>query len=165
MKNLIISTILSALTLPLLSGCVLGPPPQPGEPMAAIEGRLGRPSARYIVGNETIHEYGAGAFGQFTFMARYGPDGRLLSYEQVLTDEKFAGVKLGMDTKDTILHTFGHPAETSYLSLRDLEVWSYRYKQSGVWDAMMHVHFSRDGKVREMMAGPDPMREVRDGFF
>lgn len=148
-----------------LAGCALGPPPQPGEPMAAVEGRLGRPTARFQVGGDTVDEYGAGSFGQFTWMARYGPDGRLRSYEQVLTDEKFATVKLGVDDKTSILHTFGHPAETSYLSLRDLEVWSYRYKQSGVWDSMMHVHFSRDGKVREMMAGPDPMREAKDGWF
>jgi hypothetical protein len=161
MKNLIIPTIFCAL----LAGCALGPPPQPGEPMASVEGRLGRPTARFQVGSDTVAEYGAGAFGQFTYMARYGPDGRLRSYEQVLTDEKFATVKLGVDDKTSILHTFGHPAETSYLSLRDLEVWSYRYKQSGVWDSMMHVHFSRDGKVREMMAGPDPMRESKDGWF
>jgi hypothetical protein len=160
MKKLIVSTILTSL----LAACA-GPPPRPGEPLAAVESRLGRPTARFHVGDETIAEYGAGAFGQFTWMARYGPDNRLRSYEQVLTDEKFATIRLGIDDKDTILHTFGHPAETSYLHLRDLEVWSYRYKQSGVWDSMMHIHFSRDGKVRQLMAGPDPMREAKDGWF
>ncbi len=165
MKKLIIPTILGAASALLLAGCAFGPPPQPGEPMAAVQARLGQPSARFTTGGETIDEYGAGAFGQYTWMARYGADGRLRSYEQVLTDEKFAGVKLGVDDKTSILHTFGHPAETSYLSRRELEVWSYRYKQSGVWDSMMHIHFSRDGKVREMMAGPDPMRDHREGFF
>lgn len=165
MRKMIIPAMPAVLFAALLGGCAFGPPPQPGEPMTAVESRLGKPSARFTAGGETIAEYGAGAFGQFTYMARYGADGRLLSYEQVLTDEKFAGVKLGIDDKTSILHTFGHPAETMFLSRRDLEVWSYRYKQSGVWDSMMHVHFSRDGKVREMMAGPDPMRESREGFF
>lgn len=147
----------------LLAGCAaFGPPPQPGEPMAAVQAKLGRPSARFQVGPETVDEYGAGYFGQYTWMARYGADGRLVSYEQVLTDAKFGTVKLGVDTKDTILHTFGHPAETMGLPRRNLEVWSYRYKQSGVWDAMMHVHFSPDGVVREMMSGPDMLREKRD---
>lgn len=165
MKKMIIPAMSALLCTALLAGCAFGPPPRPGEPMAAVQSRLGAPSARFAVGGDTVHEYGAGAFGQFTYMARYGADGRLLSYEQVLTDEKFATVKLGVDDKQAILHTFGHPAETTYLSRRDLEVWSYRYKQSGVWDSMMHIHFSRDGKVREMMAGPDPMREHREGFF
>lgn len=161
MKNLIIPAMVGML----LAGCALGPPPRAGEPMAAVEARLGQPSARYMVDGETVHEYGAGAFGQYTWMARYGQDGRLRSYEQVLTDEKFATVRLGTDDKATILHTFGKPAETTYLSLRDLEVWSYRYKQSGVWDSMMHIHFSRDGKVRQLMAGPDPLREHHEWFF
>jgi hypothetical protein len=158
MKKLILPAIASMFLL----GCALGPPPQPGEPREAVEARLGRPTAVYNVGDVVIHEYGAGWFGQFTYMARYGANGRLLSYEQVLTDEKFATVKLGVDTKETILHTFGHPSETSYLGLRDLEVWSYRYQQSGVWDSMMHIEFSRDGVVRELMAGPDEMRTKRD---
>jgi hypothetical protein len=29
----------------------------------------------------------------------------------------------------------------------------------------MHVHFDRAGIVREMMAGPDPEKEERRGFF
>jgi hypothetical protein len=52
-----------------------------------------------------------------------------------------------------------------YLSLRGLEVWSYRYKQSGVWNSMMHIHFSKDGIVREMQSGPDPLYEEKRGFF
>jgi len=62
------------------------------------------------------------------------------------------------------LRTIGHPAETSYLPLRDLEVWSYRYKEAGVWNSIMHVHFDRNGIVRMMLNGPDPMFEVREKF-
>lgn len=163
MRKLVISTTLSLL----LGACtVFAPPPLPGQTMAAVEASRGQPGARYPGPNgETVAEYGAGAFGQFTWMATYGADGRLRSWEQVLTDEKFAAVKLGQDNKDSILRTFGRPAETMYLSLRDLEVWSYRYKQSGVWNSMMHIHFSKDGIVREMMSGPDPLYEEKRGFF
>ncbi|UGQ44782.1 hypothetical protein [Massilia endophytica] len=163
MKKLAITT-----TFLLLAGCAGfgGPPPAPGESMAAVEARLGQPSARHAgPGGETIAEYGAGAFGQYTWMATYGPDGRLRRYEQVLSSEKFATVKLGQDNKESILRTFGRPAETMYLSLRDLEVWSYRYKESGVWNSMMHIHFSRDGIVREMQSGPDPLYEEKRSFF
>lgn len=163
MRKLVITTTLSLL----LGACAgFGPPPLPGQSMAEVEASRGRPGARYPgPDGGTIAEYGAGAFGQFTWMATYGADGRLRSWEQVLSDEKFAAVKLGRDNKDSILRTFGHPAETSYLALRGLDVWSYRYKQSGVWNAMMHVHFSKDGVVREMMSGPDPLYEEKRGFF
>ncbi|CAN7207508.1 hypothetical protein LJR289_000625 [Pseudoduganella sp. LjRoot289] len=151
----------------LLAGCagLGGPPPAVGEPMGAVQTKLGRPSATYKAGSDTLLEYATGPYGQTTWMARFGPDGALKSYEQVLADDKFATLKVGQATRDDVLHTVGHPVEQSYLALRDLTVWSYRYKQSGVWDSMMHVHFDRAGVVREMMAGPDPDREERRGFF
>jgi hypothetical protein len=143
-----------------------GPPPTPGEPIAAVQAKLGQPSASYQApGGGTILEYDTGPSGQYTWMARFGPDGGLQTYEQVLTDAKFATLPVGKATKNDVLMTVGRPAEQSYLALRDLQVWSYRYKQSGVWDSMMHVHFDRAGIVREMMAGPDPEKEERRGFF
>jgi hypothetical protein len=97
-------------------------------------------------------------------MARIGADGRLTAFEQVLTGEKFATIMVGTATRDDVLHTIGRPAERSYLPLRDFEVWSYRYKESGVWNSMMHVHFDRGGVVRMMQNGPDPMYEEKRFF-
>ena len=39
----------------------------------------------------------------------------------------------------------------------DYEVWSYRYKEAGVWNSLMSVHFDQQGVVRQMLNGPDPM--------
>jgi len=163
MKKLIIATMFPLL----LAGCagLGGPPPAIGERMDAVKAKLGQPTAVYPVGGDTVLEYTTQPFGQYAWMARFGPDGALTSYEQVLTDEKFATLKVGLATRDEVLRTIGHPAETSYLSLRDLTVWSYRYKQSGVWNSMMHVHFDQAGVVREMMAGPDPAYEEKPRFF
>ena len=83
------------------------------------------------------------------------------SQYDVRTDAAWAAVPIGQATQDTILAQFGRPDEVTYLSLRDLTVWSYRYKQSDVWYSMMHVHFDRHGVVREMISGPDPEREER----
>jgi hypothetical protein len=83
------------------------------------------------------------------------------SQYDVRTDAAWAGVAVGKATKDNILATFGPPDETTYLRLRDLQVWSYRYRQSGIWYSMMHIHFDHDGVVREMLSGPDPEREER----
>ncbi|MES2264021.1 MAG: hypothetical protein V4724_36335 [Pseudomonadota bacterium] len=160
--------LIATVVFPLvLAGCAGfgGTPPVPGERMEAVKAKLGQPTATYSAGTETILEYATGPFGQYTWMARFGTDGALQSYEQVLTDAKFATIRIGSDDKETILRTFGRPAEKSYLALRDMQVWSYRYKQSGVWDSMMHVHFDRNGIVRELMAGPDPDKEEKRGFF
>lgn len=138
-----------------------------GEPEAEVIAKLGKPSHLYQDGNTHIFEYARGPWGQQTYMARFDSAGRLISYEQVLTSQKFATLKVGIANKTDVLHTIGAPSETSYLSLSQLEVWSYPYKESGVWDSMMHVHFDKQGIVRQMMNGPDPNRdpEMRWPFF
>jgi hypothetical protein len=149
-----------------LVGCagLLCTMPAPGDPVETVIAKFGQPAAVYSAGPGRLFEYPTGPMGQFTWMALIGPDGRLSSIEQVLTGEKFATLKVGAATKDDVLRTIGRPAERSYLALRDLEVWSYRYKESGVWNSMMHVHFDRAGVVRMMQNGPDPMYEERRLF-
>ena len=135
----------------------LAAPPVPvGAKESEVVAKLGQPSHRYQDADGHLLEYAHGPWGQTTYMARIDADGRLVSYEQVLKTEKFASIEVGHATKKDILHTIGAPSETTFLSLPQLEVWSYPYKENGVWDSMMHVHFDKDGIVRKMMNGPDP---------
>lgn len=133
--------------------------PQPiaiGELESAVLAKRGQPTHRYQDGKDHLLEYATGPWGQKTYMARIGPDGKVVSFEQVLTAAKFATIKVGAATKDDVLRTVGAPSETSYLSLTDLEVWSYPYKEHDVWNSLMHVHFDRNGVVQKMLNGPDP---------
>lgn len=127
-----------------------------GDTEAEVITKRGEPTNRYQDGKNRLLEYALGPFGQKTYMARIGPDGKVSSFEQVLTNEKFASIKVGEMKKEDVLRIIGSPSETSYLSLRDLEVWSYPYKESNVWNSIMHVHFDRAGVVRQMLNGPDP---------
>ncbi|WP_334188481.1 hypothetical protein [Noviherbaspirillum sp.] len=128
----------------------------PGETEAQVIAKLGQPTNRYKDEKGGLLEYARGPWGQQTYMARIGPDGRVTSFEQVLTLQKFATITPGQANKKDVLHTIGAPSDTSYLSLSDLEVWSYPYKESDVWNSLMHVHFDRNGVVQKMMNGPDP---------
>ncbi len=133
---------------------------QAGEPEEAVLSRLGRPTTVFDDrAGGRILEYMTGPFGQTTYFARIGADGRLISYEQVLTMQKFAELKPGAATKADVLRTIGTPSETVFLPLSQLEVWSYPYKENSVSDAMMHVHFDRAGIVQRMMNGPDMRRD------
>jgi hypothetical protein len=164
MRQRLIAILLT--TQVLLTACagLGGPPPQPGEPVDAVLAKLGRPTAIYPLADGQEYEYAKGPFGQFTFMARFGPDQRLRSYEQVLTGEKFATIQLNSATHEDVLRIIGRPAETSRVYMNNYEVWSYRYKEAGVWNSMMHVHFDKDGIVRLMQNGPDPMYDERRFF-
>ena len=162
MKKLAVPAILA-----LLSACapvVL----QPGEPESAVLSKLGQPTNRYQLGNSdsgdrgVLLEYAHGPFGQVTYMANIGPEGTLRNFEQVLTSGKFAAIEPGVANKYDVLRLIGAPGDTSPLELSHLQIWSYPYKQDNVWDAMMHVHFDRDGVVRKMMNGWDPHRPPDD---
>lgn len=153
--------ILAIFTI-VLAGCASwNRSPPAGSTVDAVISELGQPSARHRDGEDTVLEYASGPSGQQTYMARIGPDGRLISYEQVLTSARFAAVQIGKDDEASILRSFGRPAETYTLPLKDLHVWAYRYKEADVWNSMMHVHFDRDGVVRMLVSGPDPEREER----
>ncbi len=158
MKKLLFLTILPAF----LAACggLGGPPPPPGTSAAALQARLGAPTGRYPNGPDTMLEYAQGPSGQTTYMARIGPDGRLISFEQVLSSEKFATVRPGKDDKQSILATFGRPAEQVRYASVDGDVWLYRYKEQNVWDSLMHVEFDRNGVVQAMINGPDPEHDV-----
>jgi hypothetical protein len=161
--NIIVRCIsISAVTL--LSACAsfFPSPVQIGDSEAALIEKRGEPTHRYKDGNTDLLEYATGPWGQRTYMARLGPDGKVASFEQVLTMEKFATIKVGEANKDAVLRTIGAPSDTSALPLRDLEVWTYPYKESDVWNSMMHVHFDRDGIVRQMLNGPDPRYDAND---
>ncbi len=159
------TAILGGLLLMLSACAALMPPPiNIGEPEASVVAKLGRPTARIPDSNGYLLEYSRNPWGQAIDMARFGNDGRLISYEQVLTTEKFASIKPGVSTKTEVLRTIGHPSETSYLSRLQLEVWTYPYKENGVWNSMMHVHFNNNGTVNKIENGPD-LRFDRDGKF
>lgn len=162
-KLIKIATLAAAL---VLGGCagLVREFPVPGDSVDAVRAKMGQPQAVYPEGGGQLLEYTTQPMGQFAWMAHVGPDGRLTAFEQVLTGEKFATIKVDQATKEDVLRTIGHPAEVSALPLRDLEVWSYRYKESGVWNSMMHVHFDRNGIVRQMLNGPDRMYDDRDRF-
>jgi len=152
---------LAALALSACTQLVRQPPPA-GAPLAQVTAQLGQPSAVYPEpdGGQVL-EYRGQPMGQFQYMARIGPDGRLVAYDQVLTSEGFAQVKVDRWTKDDILRHFGRPAEVSRVYFHGYEVWSYRYKEAGVWNSMMSVHFDAQGVVRQMLNGPDPMYDER----
>jgi len=145
----------------VLAGCAAfgGVPLNAGEPESNVLAKLGTPTHRYQDGQDLLLEYMHGPWGQTTYMARIGPDKRLISYEQVLTLEKFGQIQRDRSTKEDVLHIIGAPSGTSYLSLPQLEVWTYPYKESNVWNSLMHVHFDNNGIVRKMQNGPDPRFE------
>jgi len=136
--------------------------PTVGMPLAEVTAKLGKPNAVYPdpAGGQVL-EYRGQPMGQFQHMARIGADGRLLSYEQVLTTENFARIDVGRWNHDDVLRNFGRPAEVVRSRLDEGEIWSYRYKEKGVWDSLMNVDFNARGTVLRVFNSPDPLLDDR----
>ncbi len=156
---------LICLTALVLScqGCSSFQKPYPGMMESELIGIRGKPNAEYLDGDIRTLEWTAPDTGQYTYMAKIAPDGRMISDEQVLTVEKFLSLKPGISTKYDVLRTVGHPNrfESEFLALSGSEVWCYRYKEEGVWNSMMSIHFNRQGVVKRLENGMDPLY-VRD---
>ena len=147
-----------------LSACapMLRRTPPAGAALAEVTARLGKPDAVYPdpAGGQVL-EYRGQPMGQFQHMARIGADGRLLSYEQVLTSENFARIEANRWTRDEVLRNFGRPAEVVRARLQDGEIWSYRYKEKGVWNSLMNVEFNARGIVLRTYHSADPLLDSR----
>ena len=107
------------------------------------------------IGPERRLVYPLGPRGQQTWLVDLGADGKVARVTQALTDARFDAMKEGEWTRERVLTDFGPPAEVAPLPLRKVEVWSYRYRQSGVYDSMMHVYFDQQGIVRQFHPGMD----------
>ncbi|TSA11601.1 MAG: hypothetical protein D4R74_12805 [Betaproteobacteria bacterium] len=154
---------LVVIALAGLGACATQPPVQSGQSEAEVVARLGRPTHVYQDGASRLLEYMHGPMGQTTDMARIGPDGRLVSFEQVLSMQKFAAIVPGEADKEKVLRTVGAPSETHFYTASQLESWSYPFKENGIWDSMMSVFFDKAGIVRMLQNGPDHKYDLGDG--
>lgn len=158
---------LAAATL-LLGACSTMSDIPAGTPLAEVQASHGAPSiecpqpdgSRYLV-------WSTQPMGQYAWGAPVTQDGRVGQIEQVLSDSAFRRVELGVWDGDQLVCAFGPPAETSVVgppgSLQ--RVWSYRYRQSGAWNSLMHFYISEEGKVTRMHPGPDPMYDRPEWMF
>ncbi|MCZ4065055.1 hypothetical protein NB636_00185 [Oxalobacter aliiformigenes] len=165
MKHSFLACILASSFM--LTGCasMFGPPLTPGMPVQQVIARNGPPAIEYPDGDTKVLEWPVSEWSQYAYMARIGPDGKLISYENVRTREKFATIKVNQFNKNDVLRTIGHPTETEYFPLKKQEAWSYRYKEEGIWNSMMHIYFDSSGIVRGMENGQDPLYLRDNGFF
>jgi hypothetical protein len=154
-------TLLPAIMLSACAG-LGGPALAPGANEADVLARLGRPTHVYQEGDSRLLEYMRGPMGQTTDMARIGPDGRLQSFEQVLTMEKFARIVPGQTRQEQVLRTVGAPSEVRYYRNVGMNGWNYPYKESNTWDSMMTIYVDDTGLVQRMENGPDPRRMPSD---
>lgn len=152
----------------LMSACANMQDIPPGTSLAEVQARHGSPTIECPLpdGSRSM-VWSTQPMGQFAWATRAAPDGTVGAVEQILTDAAFNKVETGVWTTEQLRCTFGPPADISTVGMPSVRetVWSYRYRQDGVWNSLMHVYVSDDGIVTRLHPGPDPLYETREWPF
>jgi outer membrane protein assembly factor BamE (lipoprotein component of BamABCDE complex) len=125
----------------------------PGVSNAAdVESVMGAPAEKRQAGAETWYYYPRQPYGRMTFVARLGPDGRLIAIEQRLTDENVAKIVPNSTRAEQVRDLFGPPYTAQRYARLDRDIWSWhmrRYGDPGI-PVSLNVQMSPDGVVREV---------------
>jgi hypothetical protein len=150
----------AAAALPaVVAGCVTAYGPQsiqPGASLGEVTVALGPPTGRHARPDGERLEFARGPFGKHTYMLDFDAQGRMVRWQQVLTEPRFDEIRAGM-SGDEVRMALGRPAETRPLAYQQRMLWSYRY--DGPFCTWFQVGIDGQGRVVDTGYGPDPMCE------
>ncbi len=143
----------------LLAGCASysGRGLEPGQSSAAeVEAVMG-PAAATRLGpdGETVLWFPRMPYGDGTYAARVGADGRLVAIDQRLTEENIARIERGRTTADQVLDLVGPPYRVDQFARMEREIWTYKM-QVFPFPKALFVQLSPDRVVREVYYMDDP---------
>ena len=100
----------------------------PGQSTAAEVEALMGPAAERRPGNngETVLWFPRLPYGRESYAARIGPDGKLVSLEQRLTEENLAFLARGKTTDEMVHDLFGPPEKVNRFPRMQREIWTYQ---------------------------------------
>ena len=94
---------------------------------------------------ERLLEYPKGPEGARTWSFKIGADGKLADYKQLLTQENFSAIKVGM-SRDDVRWLLGKPRSIVQFPLKNEEVWDWRYLESNPEQRLFNAHFDITSK-------------------
>lgn len=152
----------------ILSACANITDMPAGSSLAQVTTEFGNPNhvCSYDNGNSRV-VWSQQPLGQYAYGANVDADGNIDEIIPIFTNANFNQLSQGKWDAERVECEFGKPAEKGTVGLPSVRqtVWSYRYKESGAWNSLMHIYFDREtGLVTKHHPGPDPMYE-RERFI
>ena len=150
-----LSALLSAC---LISACTSYGPNSlvPGSGIEAATRAMGAPTGdTALQGGGRRLEFARGPYGKHTYMLDFDAQGRLLRWEQVLTEAHFNTIRGGMDATE-VRALLGRASEQYIVGWHEKQtVWAYRYETP--FCQWFQVGINAQGKVVDTAHGPDPL--------
>lgn len=134
----------------------------PGASKAEVQAHMGKATASHSPPVDQTKvasrlEFARGPMGKHTYMLDFDAQGRLLAWEQVLTETQFFKVAPGWREAE-VRAWLGTPSNVRSVGWRGETVWSYRYESPFcVWFEISLINASVVGTGN----GPDPLCEAR----
>jgi len=132
----------------LSGGCALNPLYRvpPGATPDEVRGAMGEPwaSTRQADGG-TRWVYPTGPLGRHTYVAEFGADGRLRTFEDVLTDRGFARLRVGKTTEQELEQLFGPPYRVTRFDRLRQTAWDYLFTDNWNYPAVFSAMFDDQG--------------------
>jgi hypothetical protein len=123
---------------------------------------LGAPTGRYALSDGgTRLEFARGPFGKHTYMVDLDAAGRVLQWQQVLTEENFNRVRAG-ESSEELLRQLGRPSERRSGDWQGGQVWSYRYQTEMGLCQWFQVSLNDRQTVTDSAYGIDPHCDAND---
>ena len=143
------------LSLALLPACASYAPPAvlPGMSRDEVLARMGQPDMERRLDAGSRLEFPRGPFGKQTWFVYLDAAGRASRAEQVLSEQNFSRIDVGM-AQDDVRQLLGRPGVVQVLGRARGVVWSYRYDNySCLW---FQVELSLQQQVRSAGYGQPP---------
>jgi hypothetical protein len=145
----------SWLPLLLLSACSSYAPPGvlTGISRAELVAQMGPPDLARQLDTGTRLEFPRGPYGKHTWFVYLDANGRVTRAEQVLTEQNFSRISVGM-SQNEVLQLLGRPGEIQELGRSHGVLWNYRYANYDCnW---FQVELSPQQQVRSASYGQPP---------
>jgi hypothetical protein len=123
-----------------------------------VETIMGRPAeTQQLANGETIYWYPQLPWGHASYAARLSPDGRLLAWEQRLTEDNINRIVRGQTNIKEVRDLLGPPWQPMHVERMQRDIWTYPMRVPGhVLPKWFLVQASFDGIVRETYLMDDP---------
>jgi hypothetical protein len=132
----------------------------PGVSTAAdVQALMGLPAEKISVADgDTVWYYPRQPFGMETYAVSIAPNGTMRSIEQRLTELNLRKLVPGVTTQAQARELLGPPWRVTRNERLPRQVWTYRMYNAVQVEHSLHVQFSDDGLVREVLL----LRDWRD---
>jgi hypothetical protein len=117
-----------------------------------VVAQMGQPETERRLESGNLLEFPHGPYGQQTWFVYFDAAGRANRAEQILTEQNFSRVEVGM-AQDEVRQMLGRPSEVQVLGRKRGVVWSYRYASFCNW---FQVELSLEKQVRSAGYGEPP---------